>query len=139
MSVVIEGREYITAAEYAQLYERHESGLREAARNNRCGLGDAVIVFPPDVGVNMYPLDLVKQWREEATSRSWIKPPPLTDVTKIARRYDLDRMMVVRALISGRLVGVQDPKTAVWTITDEDAAAWARDWLGIYGPVEGDG
>ena len=132
MAVFFEGRKYITAAEYATMYDRHESGLREAARNNRCGLGDEV----RQVGdVNVYPLDLVQQWRAEATARKWVKPRPLTDVTRIARKYDLDRMMVVRALNAKRLVGRQDAG-GTWHIDDEDAAAWARDWLGIFEPVE---
>jgi hypothetical protein len=134
MSVEIEGREYITAAEYATRYDRHESGLREAARNNRCGLGDATRTI---ADVNVYPLELVEQWRAEAGARKWVKPRPLTDVTRIARRYDLDRMMVVRALNAKRLVGRQD-KAGTWHITDEDAAAWARDWLGIFEPAEDD-
>jgi len=134
MSVTIEGREYITAAEYAIRYDRHESGLREAARNNRCGLGDAA----RQVGdVNVYPVDVVAQWRTEADARAWVKPRPLTDVTRIARRYDLDRMMVVRSLKAGRLIGRQD-KGGTWHIGDDDAATWARDWLGIFAPVEGD-
>lgn len=132
MSVTIEGREYITAAEYATRYDRHESGLREAARNNRCGLGDAVRQV---ADVNVYPVDVVAQWRDEADARAWVKARPLTDVTRIARRYDLDRMMVVRALKSGRLAGRQDAG-GTWHIGDDDAAAWARDWLGIFEPVE---
>lgn len=132
MAVFFEGRKYITAAEYATMYERHESGLREAARNNRCGLGDEV----RQVGdVNVYPLDLVQQWRAEATARKWVKPRPITDVTRVAREYDLDRMMVVRALDSGRLKGRQDAN-GTWHIHDDDAAAWARDWLGILERVK---
>lgn len=134
MSVTIEGREYITTAEYATMYDRDESGLREAARNNRCGLGDARLRIGD---VHVYPLDLVQQWRDEAAARKWIKPKPLTDVTRIARKYDLDRMMVVRALKAKRLVGRQDA-AGTWHITDTDAADWARDWLGIFEPVDAD-
>jgi hypothetical protein len=134
MSVEIQGREYITADEYATRYDRDPSGLREAARNNRCGLLDA---RKRVADVNVYPVDLVEQWRAEAAARAWVKPRPLTDVTRIARRYDLDRMMVVRALKAKRLVGRQD-QGGTWHITDEDAAAWARDWLGIFEAAETD-
>jgi hypothetical protein len=132
MSVIIDDREYITTAEYALRYDRDPSGLREAARNNRCGLGDARKCI---ADVHVYPVDLIDAWRAEATGRAWVKPRPLTDVTRIARRYDLDRMMVVRALKARRLAGRQDAG-GTWHIGDDDAAAWARDWLGIFEPVE---
>jgi hypothetical protein len=131
-AVTIDGREYITPGEYAARYDRDASGLREAARNNRCSLGTERTTI---LGVIVYPVDRINEWRNEATARKWNRKRPITDVTKIARRYDLDRMMVVRALNAKRLVGRQD-RTGTWHIGDDDAAAWARDWLGIFAPVD---
>jgi hypothetical protein len=132
MAVEIDGHIYITGHEYAAEFGRDASGLRHAARHNRCGIGDDVKMI--GAKTRLYRLDLVEAWRVIADGGKWPRNRPFGDVTRIAWRYDLDRAVVYRHLRNGYLRGTQDD-TGNWHITATDAKAWARDYMGIPRPV----
>lgn len=134
MPTVIDGHEYITSNEFAEEYGRDPSGLRHAARADRYGIGSTAIKF--DSRTKLYRADLVERWRtEQVDTGDWARSKPEGDVSRIARRYDLDYGMVQRAAKSGRLRARQRPN-GEWVISDTNAAAWAAEWLGITAPVE---
>lgn len=132
MAVEIEGLVYITGNEYEAEFGRDPSGLRHAARHNRCKIGETAKML--GAKTRLYRLDLVEQWREIADGSKWPRARPFGDVTRVAWRYDLDRALIYRHLRIGYLRGKQDD-TGNWHIEAHDAKIWARDYMGIPAPV----
>lgn len=133
---IIDDRRYITSTEYARRYKRDAAGLRAAALNGRFALADEAVDL--NGRTRLYPVDRIEEWRAEADARSWARTgAPKGDVIRIAERYDLERTMVYRALANGRLRGRKD-EAGVWRISDQAAADWAAEWLGIEAPVNAD-
>lgn len=132
--MIIEGREYITPEQYAATYGRDASGLRYAARHNKHGIGAEAIRI--NASTKVYPADLVRAWRANADIRRWGRGVKnASAVTRIARRYDLDRQVVWRAVRAGRIAGARQDGAGTWQISDAAAAAWAAEWMGIEAPV----
>jgi hypothetical protein len=132
--MMINGREYITPEEYAEKYNRDASGLRYAARHNRGGLGDAAVKVSRSVSV--YPADVVEAWRATVDAGDWQRGTKnVSAITRVAKRYDLDRQVVWRAVRAGRIHGAKQDASGTWQISDKAAAAWAAEWLGITEPV----
>lgn len=132
--MIIDGREYITPEQYAAKYGREASGLRYAARHNRYGLGDEALSI--NASMKVYPLDLVKAWREGVAASDYRRGVKhASDISRIAARYDLDRGMVWRAVQKGKIRGAVQDDSGTWRISDQAAAEWAAEWLGITEPV----
>lgn len=130
--MMIDGREYITPEQYAATYGRDASGLRAAARAGRAGLDEAAVRV--NASTVLYPADLVATWRSQVdTYGRGVKYA--SAITRIARRYDLDRSLVWRAARAGRIAGAVQEPGGTWRIDDTAAAAWAAEWLGITEPV----
>ncbi len=130
----INGREYITPAEYAEEYGLDPSGLRYAARHNRGGLRDAAVKVSRSVSV--YPADVVRAWRRQVEAGDYPRGTKHESaITRVAKRYDLDRQVVWRAVKSGRIRGAKQDANGTWLISDKAAADWAAEWLGITEPV----